>query len=67
MSKPVAPRKSQQDLLKRCIELASTEKPDGTVEFTSYEARSKGKCQYDHDASADQLKTIEAGLRKHKV
>ena len=66
MSKPIDPQKSQQNLLERCAELASTEEPACTVEFTSYDARGHGKCQYDHNDSADQLKMIEAQLRERK-
>ena len=58
--------KFQEILLKLSFELDSSGEPSEMLDFTSYDTSAPEKCRYEHDYSAEQLRMVEAQLRKHK-
>lgn len=57
--------KSREALLKLSFDLESSRELSETIDFTSYDTPAPEKCRYEHDYSAEQLRMIEAQLRKH--
>lgn len=58
--------KAQETLLKMSFELESSQEPTETIDLSSYDTPAPDKCRYEHNHSPDQLRMIEAQLRKHK-